>query len=152
METIKNITFAFIYSFLKAINPLASLESAITNAEKAVKEAEKAAEAAEKANDLKKYKAAIADYTGSMKTLEGLQEEKKKADVLSNNDIIQLAVLTACILKVQYTQEDLIKCGATSCGQFGYYKRSIKNLERLGFTLKADELVKAITNANNVKK
>ena len=149
METIKNITFAFIYSFLKAINPLASLENAINKAEKAVKDAEKACELAEKANDLKRYKAAIADYNGSKKELETLQEEKKKADVLSNNDIIQLAVLTACILKVPYTQEELIKCGATSCGQFGYYKRSLKNLERLGYTIKADELVKAINNAKN---
>lgn len=146
MEFIEKITLALIFAFFKSLSPLASLETKVRTAKKAVQDAEKAVQDAEKANDLKRYKVAKNDLENSKKTLETAEKALKDAEVPKTNDIIQLAVRTAVFLNVPYTQKDILDLGATSAGQFGYYKRSDYWMGFFGFAFKCDELKKAIAD------
>lgn len=146
MELIEKITLAIIFAFFKFLSPLASLETKVRAAKKAVIDAEKAVTEAEKANDLKRYKAAKNDLDGSKKVLETAEKALKDAETPKTNDLIQLAVRTAVFLNIPYTQKDILDLGATSAGQFGYYKRSDYWMSFFGFTFKCDELKKAIVD------
>lgn len=148
MELAK-ITLAFIFNFLSAINPYKTIEENIKRLEKSVIDCKKAIEKAEKENNLSAYKNAEKDLIGTEKELDTAKKELESKETLSKNDIIQLAVLIACLYGIEYKQDDIIKLGASSVGQFGYYKRSLKNLKKLGFTLSAPELKKALETAKN---
>lgn len=148
MELAKS-TLAFIFNFLSAINPYKAIEERIKVLEKRVIDCKKAIEKAEKENNLSAYKSAEKDLVGTEKELETTKKELESKETLSKNDIIQLSVLIACLYGIEYKQDELIKLGATSVGQFGYYKRSLKNLKKLGFTLSAPELKKALETAKN---
>ena len=148
MELAK-ITLAFIFNFLSAINPYKTIEENIKRLEKSVIDCKKAIEKAEKENNLSAYKAAEKDLAGTEKELEAAKKELESKETLSKNDIIQLSVLIACLYGIEYKQDELIKLGATSTGQFGYYKRSLKNLKKLGFTLTCNDLKKALETSKN---
>jgi hypothetical protein len=148
MELAK-ITLAFIFNFLSSINPYKTIEERIKQLENAVSACKKAIEKAEKENNLSAYKNALKDLSGTEKELENAKKELESKETLTRNDIIQLSVLVACLYGIDYKQEDIIKLGASSTGQFGYYRRSIKNLKKLGFTLVSPELKKALENAKN---
>ena len=148
MEKI-NLTLAFIFNFLSAINPYKAIEENIKRLEKAVIDCKKAIDKAEKENNLSAYKNAEKDLVGTEKELETAKKELENKETLTRNDLIQLAVLIACLYGVDYKQEDIIKLGASSTGQFGYYRRSLKNLKKLGFVLSSKELETAIKNAKN---
>ena len=148
MELAK-ITLAFIFNFLSAINPYKAIEEKIKALSAKVIDCKKAIEKAEKENNLSAYKNALKDLSGTEKELESAKKELESKETLTKNDIIQLSVLIACLYGIDYKQEDIIKLGASSVGQFGYYRRSIKNLKKLGFTLSAPELKKALENAKN---
>jgi len=148
MELAK-ITLAFIFNFLSSINPYKTIEERIKELENAVTACKKAIDKAEKENNLSAYKNALKDLSGTEKELENAKKELESKETLTKNDIIQLSVLVACLYGIDYKQEELIKLGATSTGQFGYYKRSLKNLKKLGFTLSAPELKKALETAKN---
>lgn len=141
------MTIYTIFNFFHSLNPNAESERAVKNAEQAVKNAEAKKAEAERKNDLKAYKNAES---------EAKKAEAKKAEAvkllesserITQNDLIQLSVLTACLLNVPYTQNDLIQLGATSTGQFGYYKRSLRLFNRFGFKLNAPNLEKQIDEA-----
>lgn len=144
-----NLTLSFIFNFLSTINPYKTIEENIKRLEKSVIDCKKAIEKAEKENNLSSYKNALKDLQGTEKELETEKKELESKETLSKNDIIQLAVLIACLYGVEYKQEDIIKLGASSTGQFGYYKRSLKNLKKLGFSLACKELEKALETAKN---
>ena len=148
MELAK-ITLAFIFNFLSSINPYKAIEERIKELENAVNACKKAIDKAEKENNLSAYKNALKDLSGTEKELENTKKELESRETLTKNDIIQLSVLVACLYGIDYKQEDIIKLGASSTGQFGYYRRSIKNLKKLGFTLVSSELKKALENAKN---
>ena len=148
MELAK-ITLAFIFNFLSSINPYKTIEERIKELENAITACKKAIDKAEKENNLSAYKNALKDLSGTEKELENAKKELESKETLTRNDIIQLSVLVACLYGIDYKQEDIIKLGASSTGQFGYYRRSIKNLKKLGFTLVSPELKKALENAKN---
>lgn len=148
MELAK-ITLAFIFNFLSSINPYKTIEERIKQLENSVSACKKAIDKAEKENNLSAYKNALKDLSGTEKELENAKKELESKETLTRNDIIQLSVLVACLYGIDYKQEDIIKLGASSTGQFGYYRRSIKNLKKLGFALVSPELKKALENAKN---
>lgn len=138
------MTIYTIFQFFSNLNPNAEAEKAVLDAVEAVKKAEAKKAEAERKNDLKAYKNAEAEAKKAEAKNAEAEKVLEHAEKITQNDLIQLAVLTACLLNVPYTQNDLIRLGATSTGQFGYYKRSLRLFNRFGFKLNSPNLEKAI--------
>ena len=142
------MTIYTIFNFFRSLNPNAEAEKAVKNAAEAVKNAEAKKAEAERKNDLKAYKKAEAEAKNAEAKKAEAVKVLESSERITQNDLIQLSTLTACLLGIQYTQNDLIQLGASSTGQFGYYKRSIRLFNRFGFTLTAEGLEKAIDAQN----
>lgn len=121
-----------------------------------IDKASKAAEAAKaaKAEAAKADKAAAeakAKAEAAKKASEGTKAEADKAEKaakdkqVTKNDLRQAAVALSSALAVDYTQKQLIDSGATSCGQYGYWKRFILILRLLGFAVVIVPLSEAAT-------
>lgn len=138
------MTIYTIFTFFRSLNPNAESERAVKNAVEAVKNAEAKKAEAERKNDLKAYKKAESEAKNAEAKKAEAEKVLEHAERITQNDLIQLSVLTACLLNVPYTQNDLIQLGATSTGQFGYYKRSLRLYRLFGFKLNVPDLEKQI--------
>lgn len=143
METI-TFTLALVFRFFSSLNPVKALENVVENAKTMLSNAQKELETAEKKNDLKAYKGAFERVTTSKSALETAEKAVKDAEKPKRNDLIQLAIFACVLLKVNYTQKEIIDLGATTCGQFGYTKRIVYWLAFFGYTLNCEKLKKDI--------